>query len=626
MSKSKKYNANICLTSHFFEALNNPFVSVNLDKLLVVIDSLGHIIYTNTAFQSVSGYRKNQLENQNFYLLFPRTGEAGDKKDNTPINFSSVADDFEISLYDQAGKLLCVEWSTTLLADKDGAIEYLVGIGNDCTTQQKALNHLEMSRKRFRDLVEVAGNWVWEVNAEYRFIYSSPQVEAILGYRPDEIIGKTPFDLMSEGEAERLRVYFRQRDKTAPIHHLQNTKLHKDGGSVVVETTGVPCFADNGVLSGYRGVARDVTARENTLSALKQSQRRLYLSQKFARIANWEYDIASGDIQCSDHIWPLFGLPENHFDLTREDFLKYVHPDDLAFLKQAFEHTIVDGDNYSVEYRVVWPDKSVHWLKGEGDLVRSDDGKLIRLLGITSNIDKHKDDELALMQRAEAQQAHAKAQQAHAKAQRNVLIREVHHRIKNNLQGIVGLLRNNLTNSAKSPEDSITDAITQIGAIALIHGIHGQRNGTELLLCELLPAIIKSQILSAPDCVGIDFVDGVKTSLQLIDQEAVPVALIFNELITNAIKHANKQQHKDVRVSLCVKNSQAKISVFCPGGCLPEKFDFQTGEGCDTGLGLVRALLPSKGIAIQYHQTLTGVLTDVLLDSPVLLRIVDKKD
>ncbi len=206
--------------------------------------------------------------------------------------------------------------------------------------------------------------------------------------------------------------------------------------------------------------------------------------------------------------------------------------------------------------------------------------------------------------------------------QRNALVRELHHRIKNNLQGIVGLLRGSLKN-ADDPEAAVEKAITQINSIALIHGIHGQSAGRELLLCEMVPAIVKNHTLPTHGELRIDLTLRVDASLQLLDDEAVPVALILNELITNAIKHANKRHAGDrVSISLSVADDRGDISIHSPGSCLPEGFDFPSGSGYGTGLELIHALLPPEGMSIQYRQTRTGVTTDVQLHSPVVRRYV----
>jgi len=119
------------------------------------------------------------------------------------------------------------------------------------------------SEKKYRDLVDSLSDWVWEVDENGRYTYASKAVTKLLGYTPAEIIGKSPFDLMPSKEASRVKElffeYFRNRQ---PFTELKNTNLHKNGHEVILETNGQPVIDRNGLLLGYRGIDRDITARE----------------------------------------------------------------------------------------------------------------------------------------------------------------------------------------------------------------------------------------------------------------------------------------------------------------------------------------------------------------------------
>jgi two-component system cell cycle sensor histidine kinase/response regulator CckA len=132
---------------------------------------------------------------------------------------------------------------------------------------------LREGRDRFRALVEATTDWIWEVDADCRYTYASPQVEALLGYSPDEVVGRTPFDLMPPDEAERVRAEFvAVRIQGGAFHGLRNVNLHKDGRRVVLETGGTPILAADGSPLGCRGIDRDITARVQAEQALRESR------------------------------------------------------------------------------------------------------------------------------------------------------------------------------------------------------------------------------------------------------------------------------------------------------------------------------------------------------------------
>jgi PAS domain S-box-containing protein len=121
---------------------------------------------------------------------------------------------------------------------------------------------LESSEARFRAMVETTSDWIWEVDAQGRYTYASPAVQTLLGYTPEEVIGRTPFELMPPAEAAWIGHRFAELATTRqPINQLENVCLHRDGHRVILETSGVPVFAPDGEFAGYRGIDRDITSR-----------------------------------------------------------------------------------------------------------------------------------------------------------------------------------------------------------------------------------------------------------------------------------------------------------------------------------------------------------------------------
>lgn len=177
---------------------------------------------------------------------------------------------------------LAVEWSgiTTALDTLEDFIGALIPMWWAFVfysfNQEINYNDLQVSEEKFRALIESTNNWIWEVNKEGVYTYASPQVEEILGYKPEEVIGKTPFDLMPKEEAVRIAENFKDYvEKGEPIVTLENVNLHKNGQHVVLETSGVPFFDKAGKVTGYRGVDRDITTRKQFLKALSAKNKEL---------------------------------------------------------------------------------------------------------------------------------------------------------------------------------------------------------------------------------------------------------------------------------------------------------------------------------------------------------------
>lgn len=137
---------------------------------------------------------------------------------------------------------------------------------------EKTLAALRESEERFRSLAESTSDWVWEVDVNAAYTYASPKVKDLLGYEPDEVIGKRPFDFVTADQAEQIAKFFKAVvDSRKPFAGLENTNIHKDGRHVVLETSGVPILDAEGNFFGYRGIDRDITERKR-METLQQAK------------------------------------------------------------------------------------------------------------------------------------------------------------------------------------------------------------------------------------------------------------------------------------------------------------------------------------------------------------------
>ena len=192
-------------------------------------------------------------------------------------------------------------------------------------------------------------------------------------------------------------------------------------------------------------------------------------------------------------------------------------------------------------------------------------------------------------------------------AQREVLVREVHHRIKNNLQGVAGLLRQN---AERHPEvaATLTEAVGQVQAIAQVYGLQVGAHGP-LGVVPLLDAIAQSVHRTfRRDIV----VDAGSVPHLLPEAEAIPVALTLNELLTNAIKHG---EGGDVRCRVAGDGEGVVIRIASRARLAPG-FDLAKVRGGVSGLGLVRALLPRRSATLDIRQQDEEVVAEVRLRPP----------
>jgi len=153
--------------------------------------------------------------------------------------------------------------------------------------RNRAEQAVRRSEQRFRSLIETTSDWVWEVDKNGIYTYSSPKVKDVLGYKPDEVIGKRATDFMLQDESDRISGLFRNIVASRmPFSRMENINLHKDGKQVVIETSGVPILDENGELLGYRGIDRDITERKKEEEKRRKLELSLQRSEKMEAIGS----------------------------------------------------------------------------------------------------------------------------------------------------------------------------------------------------------------------------------------------------------------------------------------------------------------------------------------------------
>lgn len=203
---------------------------------------------------------------------------------------------------------------------------------------------------------------------------------------------------------------------------------------------------------------------------------------------------------------------------------------------------------------------------------------------------------------------------AQAERQRDALVREVHHRIKNHLQGVIGLLFERLR-TAPQLEPLLEPTIADIQIIAKAYGLQSNRDDSQVVLGQLIELAVQG--FGSGRRIACRLPN--EGSRQIIPQpQVVPLALVINELLTNAVKHARQPGEKgSAAVELHEEpDGTARVVVRNSPAALPAGFDFVAGRGLGTGLELVRTLLPRKGVSLDFRQDGDGVVAELALAAP----------
>jgi diguanylate cyclase (GGDEF)-like protein/PAS domain S-box-containing protein len=365
----------------------------NTDQGICCLDSAGACTYVNPAFLRMLGYaHPADLLGKNIHQLtgYSFAGRSAMSFGECAIvkalqeGESSHSDDEVFVRSD--GSAISVDYycfPEVVESRIHGAIVTIV----DNSKRRQAEEELRATRERFQGLVETMYDWIWEVDSQGRYTYVSPQVRNILGYEPDEVLGKSPYDFMPDEEAKRLSEkcgsLIRERQ---PIVALENLNVHKEGRLVILETNGLPFYDEHGRFQGYRGADRDITKRKHAEENLRRNEETLREAHRIAKLGDWEFDFGRNEWIWSDSLYELLELNPQACSPSYEGFLDRIHPEDREAMDAAHVNSIKTHGSSEISCRLQMQDARIKWINQIFRAERDAMGYPLKLFGIVQDI------------------------------------------------------------------------------------------------------------------------------------------------------------------------------------------------------------------------------------------------
>ena len=173
------------------------------------------------------------------------------------------------------GQPIICQWYNIPLIDEEGQCIGIASMIQDITERQRAEMELRESEQRFRDVSEAAGEYLWEIDLDGCYTYLSERVQEVKGYGVRDLLGRSPFDTMYDGDRDRVQHILEQATAEQSTFKLEYRNVAPDGEIVWEEVNGVPHFDNQGHLVGFRGAALGITARKRSELELRQSEAQL---------------------------------------------------------------------------------------------------------------------------------------------------------------------------------------------------------------------------------------------------------------------------------------------------------------------------------------------------------------
>lgn len=451
--------------------------------------------------------------------------------------------------------------------------ELFVAVVEDFGERQRAEQALRRNEEKYRALVEATNDWLWEIDTAGVYTYASPRVRDILGYEPEEIVGRRPADFMTPEEARRVAHLFAElAAERRPLTLLENINLHKNGREVVLETSGLPIFDDAGNWQGYRGIDRDVTLRWRAEEAYCESEMRFRSMAGNVPGMVFQFVLQAGGARAfrfaSDGALALCGEPPQALLDDAQKFLSLLLAEDRERFLAGLGESARDLTAWNWEGRLLagGGEKWINWrasprLLGDGTVLWD---------GVAVNITETKSIQAALEQSRIQLQALSDYLQTAREEEKAHIAREIH----DELGGTLTALKMDAYWLAKKlpPEFDALQA-KLAGMLAMMDGAvqTTRRICTELrptVLDDLgLLAAIEWQVAEFEKRMAIECVfHRPAQDARLSEGMAVALFRILQESLTNVARHAKASQvcvlyqATDTHVCLAVEDNGCGIS------------------------------------------------------------------
>jgi PAS domain S-box-containing protein len=368
--------------SEFFENAAVPIHWVGPD---------GTILRVNQAELDLLGYRRDEYVGRSIAEFHEEAPVIEDILRR--LTSGEVLHDYPTRLRCKNGSLKDVLIDSSAYFE-DGKFIHTRCFTRDVTAQRAA----EQATERLAAIVSSSADAIVGKTLEGVVTSWNAAAERIFGYSAEEMVGDSVLRLIPEELHDAERQLLERIRQGEVVEFAETERICKDGRHISIGLSVSPIRDSQGRVAGASSIKRDVTEQKQARAALAQSQERLQLALRAARMGTWRWEVATDALSWDEGLRQLYGLVSDESVTGYEQFLQRVHPDDRARVRAAVEAAIESGGGLDYEFRIILPGGGVRWLADQGRVVRDPSGKLLYMTGVCLDVTERKQVEERLQQ------------------------------------------------------------------------------------------------------------------------------------------------------------------------------------------------------------------------------------
>ncbi|HMK53903.1 MAG TPA: PAS domain S-box protein [Methanobacteriaceae archaeon] len=471
---------------------------------------------------------------------------------------------------------------SSILKDENGKTVKSFGANQDITELKKAEKALRESEEKYRTIFENIQDIFYQTDITGKIIEISPSVKRYSKFRREDLIGK-PVDMIYNNPEDRKK-FLKTIHEKGEVFDYEIRLKDKDGRLVYASANAHFLFDSHNRPVGVEGSIRDINERKKAEEDLRLSQIRLANAMDLAHLANWELDISTNRFIFNEKFYSMLGTTldnEGSYSMPIEDYIiKYVHPDDTQFIAAGMKRSLdVHESTFGTEFehRIIRRDGETRYVAIHIRIIPATESQSAYIYGTVQDITERKIAEEKLKESLK---------------EKEMLLKEIHHRVKNNLMVISSLL-NLQSQYIKDKEalDIFKESQNRARSMALIHErLYRSTDLKRINFGDYIRTLANDLFhtyLQDHDRVKLNMnVENVMVDINT----TVPLGLTVNELITNSMKHAFIDGSKGkINIDFHKEGDEFILIVSDTGVGFPADLDFRNTKSL--GLQLVNSLV-----------------------------------